>query len=109
MARTSTKRLRLAANYNAFVLAIKARDGWRCRYCGQARGPLDPHHVLKPRARYLMDPDAVVTLCRRCHDRCEGPFAKGRLIVEPMGHGSFRYEVVYARSKQHARRAGLIA
>lgn len=94
--------------YVAFSLSIKVRDGWRCRYCGTARGVLDLHHVLKPRARYLMDPDACLTLCRRCHERCEGSFSNGRLIVEPLGQGDFRYEVIYTRSRAHARATGLI-
>jgi hypothetical protein len=106
--RQSPKRAAAEAEYVAFILAIKDRDGWRCRHCGNARGPLDLHHVWKPRARHLIDPDGCLMLCRRCHERCEGPFNQGRLIVTPLGRGRFHCEVIYARSKAHARAMGLI-
>lgn len=104
----SAKRRQGQADYVAFVLGIKSRDGWRCAFCGTRQGVLDPHHVLKPRAKYLTDPNAVVTLCRRCHRRVEAPYTKGRLVVTPDGHGRFRFDLVYAASKQAARAAGLV-
>ena len=104
----SRRRTALHAEYIAFVLGIKARDGWRCTYCRETAGPLDPHHTLKPRATYLTDPDSVVTLCRNCHNRCSGPFDQGRLIVTPIGGQKFHYRIVYAMSKAHALAAGAL-
>ena len=94
----SKKRLALAAKYAAFRLGILSRDEYACRYCGTKRGTLDIHHVLKPRAKYLMDPKACVTLCRGCHERVTAPYRTGRLVIVPIP-GGFRYEVIYAKDK----------
>ena len=95
---SSKKRLALATEYAAFRLGILARDGYACRYCGWRQGPLDVHHVLKPRARYLMDPDACLTLCRVCHERVTAPYRTGRLMIRPIREG-FYCEIVYAKDK----------
>ena len=47
------------------------RDGWRCTQCKRP-GRLEVHHKrpLKDRSdedEDKYDPDALVTLCRRCH------------------------------------------
>ena len=42
----------------------------------------DLHHLVKrPR---LHEPWALVHLCRRHHEMCEGPYAKGRLVFIPV-------------------------
>ena len=102
----SKKRLAVAAEYAAFRLGILARDGYACRYCGTKRGPLDIHHVLKPRAKYLMDPKACVTLCRACHERVTAPYRTGRLMILVI-RGGFRFEVIYAKDK-FAAHSGLL-
>ena len=102
----SKKRLALVAKYAAFRLGILARDGYACRYCGTKRGPLDVHHVLKPRARYLMEPDACITLCRRHHEMTTAAYRQGRLEIEPI-RGTFYFDVVYATDK-FAMRSGLL-
>ena len=102
----SKKRLAVAAAYAAFRLGILARDEYACRYCGTKQGPLDVHHVLKPRARYLMYPNACVTLCRVCHEMTTAPYRTGRLMIMVIQDG-FRFERVYAKSK-FAVRSGLL-
>ena len=104
----SKKRLAVAAEYAAFRLGILARDEYACRYCGTKQGPLDVHHVLKPRAKYLMDPDACVTLCRADHERTTAAYRQGRLEIMIMPiRGRFCFKVVYAKHK-FAVRSGLL-
>jgi HNH endonuclease len=105
----SPRRRAVAADYTAFVLGIKDRDGWRCMYCRTRSGPLDPHHVVKrSQGGVLMDPDNVVTLCRTCHDWTDAAYAssEGRLVVDTLGSGRFVFSIVRAASKWSARVAG---
>lgn len=47
------------------------RDGHKCRRCGTAEPPLDCAHVYSRRHHAVRwDPDNLLTLCRRCHNRC---------------------------------------
>ena len=103
----SKKRMALGVQLAAFRLGILARDGYACRYCGTKRGPLDVHHVLKPRARYLMDPLACVTLCRRHHDMTTAAYRQGRLMITGAAGVLVQFEVVYAKDK-FAAHSGLL-
>ena len=40
-----------------------------------------------------------MTLCHACHAQTDAPYARGRLVVTPLGAGRFDCEVVRARSK----------
>lgn len=72
--RRSAKAKAAAGTRRDVVMAVLARDGWRCRIgpswpeapCG---GPLDGHEPL-PRSRGgdPLDADQVVTACRAHHD-----------------------------------------
>lgn len=108
----SAKRRRQAAEYQAFVLAIKDRDGWRCTYCRTRSGPLDVHHSQKrsQAPKRLTDASNCLTLCRPCHNWCDSPFSapEGRLVVESIGGGRFVFSVVHAANKFAARAAGAI-
>lgn len=68
----------------ALVLGLGIQVGWRCEYppCGFV-GHLDGHEVRKPRARYWLNPEYVVMLCRRDHERAEAAFnsSTGRLVI----------------------------
>lgn len=106
----SSKRRASGAEYVAFVLGVKARDQFRCRYCRTQRGPLDPHHVVKrSRAPHLlMDAANVVTLCRACHDWTDAAYSapEGRLVVDRLGDGQFAFSVVHGANKWSVRAAG---
>jgi 5-methylcytosine-specific restriction endonuclease McrA len=61
--------------------------------------PFDPEHAV-PRSRGGGDTvDNVWLACRPCHEQKSVPYAKGRLIVTPLGGGRFRFEVVVKRDK----------
>ena len=66
-------------------LAIKDRDGWRCRKCGKA-GRLEVHHI-RPVAQDgdPYDPENLRTLCRDCHFNAHRPEnrAAGRAAMRP--------------------------
>lgn len=68
---------------------------WRCAGLFQ-----DGHHTLKPR-RAHNTPDAVIGVCRLCHEWCDKPYnhPQGRLCITPLGNETFRTEVVYKQSK----------
>ena len=40
------------------------------------------------------DLDRLVALCRPCHEETDAPYAKGRLVITPLGAGRFSFEVV---------------
>lgn len=100
------------AKHDAVYAAVDARSGGRCEYrwigndlyhnfltelrC--LRPAAEHHHTRKPRRSYHA-PEWVVGLCRAHHDRCEGKYALGRLVVTPCGDGTFTFSLVYARSK----------
>lgn len=78
---------------------VLARDRWACQACG-ARTWLEVHHVQKrSQGGSDFDLDRLVTVCRPCHARTDAPYARGRLVVTPLGAGRFGCVVVRLRSK----------
>lgn len=47
--------------------AVKVRDGWRCRDCGEPSVCLTVHHVTPKRDGGTNDPANLITLCPPCH------------------------------------------
>ena len=45
------------------------------------------------------DLDRLVALCRPCHERTDARYAKGRLVVRPLGAGQFACEIVQRASR----------
>jgi len=41
----------------------------------------------------------LITLCRPCHAQTDAPYARGRLIVTPLGHGQFHCAVIHGPDK----------
>jgi hypothetical protein len=70
---------------------------------GIARGMLtcrQVHHVVKrPQAASDFDLDRLVALCSRCHAQTDAPYARGRLVIIPVGAGRFTYEVTRGADK----------
>ena len=82
-----------------------ARARWVCQACGLRRR-LDVHHVIK-RAQGGSDFDlnTLVALCRSCHEQTDAPYARGKLVVTPLGLGQFTFEVVQRAGQGTAPRS----
>lgn len=79
---------------------VDARSEGRCEFTDhtlmRARCPkraTDHHHCVKPR-RMNQDVVKIVHLCRAHHERCDWPFARGRLVVSPLGDGRFIFSLL---------------
>ena len=79
---------------------ILARARWRCQACGSPT-PLDVHHVLKrAQGGSDFDLDWLAALCRACHEQTDAPYARGRLMVIPLGAGRFGFDLVRGVGKE---------
>jgi hypothetical protein len=81
------------------------RARWSCPACGLRRR-LEVHHVIK-RAQGGSDFDlnALVALCRSCHEQTDASYDRGKLVVTPLGLGQFTFEVVQRASQGTAPRS----
>lgn len=61
------------------VREVFRRQGYRCLNC--PRRAVDPHHIVKRSAGGTDDFTNVVGLCRRCHERTDWPWERGRLVI----------------------------
>lgn len=65
-----------------FRKAVFLRDGYRCRICGNAKGPFDAHHITPrkdmPHGGYVAENG--ITLCRECHVKAETDL-QGEVVV----------------------------
>ena len=73
-----------------------------------ATGALRVHHVVKRAQRGPdFDLDRLVALCPPCHAQTEAPYARGRLVITPLGDGCFTVEVIrggaFHSPRRHAR------
>lgn len=87
--------------YAALKVLLWFRAEGRCEYCGivAEQALLDPEHV---QARSAGGPDSwanIAVLCRRHHRMTESAFIHGRLLVDPLGDGRFRFRLVRADDK----------
>lgn len=117
MRRVSVKRRAEAETFAAVYRLVDKRSEGQCEFIvsGDAgTGPYlagarcrkratDHHHCVKPR-RSHHSVNEIIHLCRAHHDRCEGPFVLGRLVVTPLGNERFRYTIRYASDKFANRR-----
>src|SRR6266478_4114358 len=75
------------------------RARWRCQACGRW-GTLEVHHVLKrAQGGSDFDLDRLVALCPPCHAQTDAPYARGRLVITPLGQGQFTFTVVRGADK----------
>jgi 5-methylcytosine-specific restriction endonuclease McrA len=78
---------------------VVRRARWRCQACGRG-GALEVHHVIKrAQGGSDFDLDRLVALCPPCHARTDAPYARGRLVVTPLGKGRFTAEVTRGADK----------
>jgi 5-methylcytosine-specific restriction endonuclease McrA len=54
--------------YDRLRRQVLERDGWRCQQCGQRRS-LEVHHLQLRSQSGADEPENLITLCRRCHQR----------------------------------------
>ena len=79
------------------------RARWRCQACGRG-GALEVHHVVKrAQGGSDFDLDRLVALCPPCHARTDAPYARGRLVIIPLGAGHFAIEVIRGADKWSIR------
>ena len=75
------------------------RARWRCQACGRG-GALEVHHVVKrAQGGSDFDFDRLVALCPPCHAQTDAPYARGRLVITPLGAGRFTAEVTRGTDK----------
>jgi 5-methylcytosine-specific restriction endonuclease McrA len=79
---------------------ILRRARWRCQACGRG-GALEVHHVVKRvQGGSDFDLDRLVALCPPCHAQTDAPYARGRLVITPLGDGRFAVEVIRRADKR---------
>jgi 5-methylcytosine-specific restriction endonuclease McrA len=67
---------------------------------GGHRGVLEVHHVVKrAQGGSDFDLDRLVALCPPCHAQTDAPYARGRLVITPLGDGRFTVEVTRGADK----------
>ncbi len=82
---------------------VLARAQWRCQAC-RVRTRLEVHHVVKrTQGGSDFDLDRLVALCPPCHAQTDAPYARGRLVITPLGQGHFTFTVVRGTDKWTTR------
>jgi hypothetical protein len=46
-----------------------------------------------------IDLDRLVALCSPCDGQTDAPYARGRLVISPLGEGYFTFEVIQGADK----------
>jgi len=78
---------------------VLARAQWRCQAC-RIRTRLEVHHVVKrAQGGSDFDLDRLVALCPTCHAQTDAAYGRGRLVITPLGHGRFTFEVIRGTDK----------
>jgi len=71
-----------------------------CAALGAAETPPWRHHVIKrAQGGSDFDLDRLVALCPPCHVQTDAPYARGRLVITPLGEGRFTVEVTRGAGK----------
>jgi 5-methylcytosine-specific restriction endonuclease McrA len=82
---------------------VLARARWVCQAC-HVRTRLEVHHVVKrAQGGSDFDLDRLVALCTTCHAQTDASYARGRLVITPLGHGGFTFEVIRGTDKWATR------
>ena len=98
-----------------WMATIRAQN--RCEYCGRL-GAIEAHHVSKRSAGGADAETNLIMLCRRHHEQTDQPYAKGRLVVEPVdesgarclpnrGDGRFRCAILTGPTKHEWTESGV--
>ena len=85
--------------WTAIRRVVFRRARWRCQACGRG-GTLEVHHVVKrAQGGSDFDLDRLVALCPPCHAQTDAPYARGRLVITPLGDGGFTTKVARGAHK----------
>ena len=84
---------------------IVARAHWRGQACGLPRHLPEVHHIRKrAQGGSDFDRDRLVALCRPCcHAQTDAPYARGRLVITPLGQGRACCEIMHGADKRATR------
>lgn len=88
-----------AEGWAALKAAVMARARGRCEIRSHDHPAQDVHHVVP---RSLGGPDILdnlIAICRPHHDQVDRAFAAGRLVIAPLGQGSFAWQIVRKATK----------
>jgi endogenous inhibitor of DNA gyrase (YacG/DUF329 family) len=66
---------------------IKQRDNNKCRHCG-CNENLQIHHIVPYKCTQDNDEDNLITLCSKCHGKCENKFHKIKSIKKEYYKGN---------------------
>jgi hypothetical protein len=80
---------------------LQGLDQWEINLLvGVARKLQDAHHVVKrAQGGSDFDLDRLVALCPPRHAQTDAPYARGRLVISPLGEGYFTFEVTRGADK----------
>jgi 5-methylcytosine-specific restriction endonuclease McrA len=59
-----------------------------------ARSNPSSHVVKRAQGGSDFDLDQLIALCPSCHAQTDAPYARGRLVITPLGDGRFSGEVI---------------
>lgn len=79
--------------YRALKAYLYERSGGKCERC-HSRELLTPEHSISRSAGGSDDKNNVWCACVICHRLKEAPYAKGRLLVYPLGNETFDFMLV---------------
>ena len=86
--KTRTVRWPALKTLRARVIARACCNCEACHAC-IVGAKLEVHHVIKRSQGGPDTPDNCIALCRRCHDRTDWPWTKGRLCIKALGNEKF--------------------
>lgn len=67
--RTRVQAYGTVTDWFALVKQVRARDGNRCRDCGNVNGPFHTHHVIPVSRGGRTVSFNLKTVCERCHSK----------------------------------------
>jgi 5-methylcytosine-specific restriction endonuclease McrA len=83
------KKLLQHPKWQEMAASVKKRDGWRCTRCGtkgDENNPMHVHHTqyATNRPPWEVDPDTLLTMCKKCHTRTCDQKTAIRLLGEEL-------------------------
>jgi len=76
----------------------------RVVFRARSAGAREVHHVVKrAQGGSDFDLDRLVALCLPCHAQTDAPYARGRLVITPLGGGRFSSTIMRGHDKWATR------
>jgi len=76
-----------------------SRSRTRCARSSRTRISEKPRAAKRAQGGSDFDLDRLVALCPRCHAQTDAPYARGRLVITPLGAGRFTVEITRGADK----------